>query len=91
MEREGNKWRLGVPNPALTEAASFSIRGMVCRLMDEADEESGKPMIMLGHGDPSKSPCYRTSLIAEEAIASAVRSAQFNGYAPTSGVPPARW
>ncbi|KAA8526347.1 hypothetical protein F0562_008450 [Nyssa sinensis] len=35
-------------------------------------------------------PCFRTTHIAEEAIADALRSAKFNCYAPTVGILPAR-
>lgn len=43
-------------------------------------------MVMMGHGDPSAFPCFRTSPIAEDAIESAVKSARYNGYAPNAGM-----
>ncbi|KAK7852432.1 s-alkyl-thiohydroximate lyase sur1 [Quercus suber] len=47
--------------------------------------------VPLGHGDPSPFPCFRTAVLAEDAIVDAVRSAKFNSYPPTMvGLLPAR-
>ncbi|CAK9160819.1 unnamed protein product [Ilex paraguariensis] len=49
-----------------------------------------QPSRPLGHGYPSAFQCFRTASVAEDAVADAVRSAKFNGYAPTVGILPAR-
>ncbi|PSS16423.1 Tyrosine aminotransferase [Actinidia chinensis var. chinensis] len=83
------KWRFR-GNEVLNTASAITIRGVLNEVMDNIEESGPRPIIPLGHGDPSAFPCFRTAQIAEEAIVDAVRSAQFNGYASTVGIPPAR-
>lgn len=71
-------------------ASKISIRGILMMIMENLNEADTRPTIPLGHGDPSAFPCFRTTPVAEDAIADAVRSAKFNCYAPTVGLLPAR-
>ncbi|KAK9092676.1 hypothetical protein Syun_027587 [Stephania yunnanensis] len=49
-----------------------------------------RPFIQLGHGDPSAFPSFRTARINEDAIVDAVKSRNFNSYAPALGLLPTR-
>ncbi|RVW46778.1 Tyrosine aminotransferase [Vitis vinifera] len=87
----GSKKRWGFQgNQELNMAAAVTIRGVLGKVMSNLSEEDNRPVIPLGHGDPSAFPCFRTTPVAEDAIADAVRSAKFNSYAPTVGLLPAR-
>lgn len=77
-------------NEALTKASATSIRTVLMNTMGKIDPRDPRPTIPLGHGDPSAFPCFRTTPVAEDAIADAVRSAKFNGYSLQVGIPPAR-
>ncbi|KAK1301745.1 S-alkyl-thiohydroximate lyase SUR1 [Acorus calamus] len=82
------EWRFGVTDDLLS-SSRVSIRGVLTKVMGNLPGEGGaaaKP-IPLGHGDPSVFPCFRTTTDAEDAIVSAVRSAKFNCYGPTSICP----
>ncbi|CAL5403729.1 unnamed protein product [Camellia sinensis] len=74
----------------VNKASAISIRSVLNEVMQNMDEEDLRPTIPLGHGDPSAFPSFRTTPIAEDAISDALRSAKFNGYAPTVGILPAR-
>ncbi|KAI3515480.1 hypothetical protein L1887_14376 [Cichorium endivia] len=79
------------PNHEVHAAASFTMRNILESIMGNIDEtQTGKPMIHLGHGDPSVYPCFRTSPVVEDALMDAIRSAKFNGYADGAGIDPAR-
>ena len=87
----GSKKRWGFQgNQELNMAAAVTIRGVLGKVLSNLSEEDNRPVIPLGHGDPSAFPCFRTTPVAEDAIADAVRSAKFNSYAPTVGLLPAR-
>ncbi|KAF7141852.1 hypothetical protein RHSIM_Rhsim06G0138800 [Rhododendron simsii] len=77
-------------NEVLSTASAITIRGVLNEVMGNINESDPRPVIPLGHGDPSASPCFRTTQIADDAIADALHSAKFNGYAPTVGVLQAR-
>ncbi|XP_010272356.1 PREDICTED: probable aminotransferase TAT2 [Nelumbo nucifera] len=77
-------------NQDLTTSTGITIRGLLQMLDVALDAGDPRPMIRLGHGDPSLFPCFRTSQIAEDAIVEAVRSAKFNHYPPFVGMLPAR-
>ncbi|CAH1424123.1 unnamed protein product [Lactuca virosa] len=77
-------------NPELHAASEITIRGVLTMLLSKLNQSDTRPVIPLGHGDPSAFPCFRTSPIAEDAIADAIRSAKFNGYSSTVGIAPAR-
>lgn len=87
----GSKKRWGFQgNQNLNKAATVTIREVLRTVQSNLSEEEKRPVIPLGHGDPSAFPCFRTTPVAEDAIADAVRSAKFNSYAPNVGLLPAR-
>ncbi|KAJ3692311.1 hypothetical protein LUZ60_012661 [Juncus effusus] len=87
---EENHWRFG-ENKALAGAGGISIRGVLNKIFACVDAHHGpKPLLPLGHGDPSVFPSFRTTLAAEDAIVDALRSGLHNNYAPTVGVNTAR-
>ncbi|KAL0285012.1 UNVERIFIED_CONTAM: putative aminotransferase TAT2 [Sesamum radiatum] len=49
-----------------------------------------KKVISLGMGDPTAYSCFYTTSAAQEAVVDALRSAKFNGYSPTVGLPQTR-
>ncbi|XP_057953145.1 nicotianamine aminotransferase 1-like [Malania oleifera] len=77
-------------NKELNRAAGVSIRSVLNMLMENLDGADSRPIVPLGHGDPSAFPCFRTTHVAEDAVVDAVRSAKYNSYAPTVGILPAR-
>ncbi|THU48350.1 hypothetical protein C4D60_Mb09t25300 [Musa balbisiana] len=83
------RWRFG-PNASLASVSSSSIRAVLDKVIANIRDDGPRPVLPLGHGDPSAFPCFRTTAVAEDAIVAAVRSANFNCYAPNVGVPPAR-
>ncbi|KAJ4958520.1 hypothetical protein NE237_025631 [Protea cynaroides] len=87
--RKKQQWHFKSKQELIT-ASDMTIRWMLNKLMGELDATDPRPMIHLGRGDPSESPCFRTTQVAEDAIVDAVRSAKFNGYAPVVGILPAR-
>ncbi|KAK6134917.1 hypothetical protein DH2020_031337 [Rehmannia glutinosa] len=92
MENGGspmNQWRFK-GNEELTQASAVTIRGVLNMLMENLNANETRPVIPLGHGDPSAFPSFRTTPFAEDAICAAVRTAKFNGYSSTVGIPPAR-
>ncbi|KAF8409204.1 hypothetical protein HHK36_005278 [Tetracentron sinense] len=89
MENGSKKWGFRA-NKELTTVSDITIRGVLIMIMNNLDAGDERPIIPLGHGDPSAFPCFRTNYIAEDAIVDAVRSAKFNSYAPTVGILPAR-
>ncbi|KAI3515477.1 hypothetical protein L1887_14373 [Cichorium endivia] len=85
-----DEWRFK-ENSEVHAAASLTMKNILESLMGNIDEVwTGKPMIHLGHGDPSVYPCFRTSPIVEDALVEAIRSAKFNCYAAGAGINPAR-
>lgn len=89
MEKGSEKWGFR-GNEELNVASATTIRGTLMKLMENLNEDDPRPTVPLGHGDPSAFPCFRTATGAEDAIVDAVRSAKYNGYAPTVGILPAR-
>lgn len=78
-------------NHDLHAAAAFTIRNILEAIMGNIDEtQTGKPMIHLGHGDPSVYPCFRTSTVVEDALIESIRSAKFNCYPAGVGIDSAR-
>ena len=72
--------------------SSMSIRGTVDEIMSHIGDKNGdeRPIISLGNGDPSVFPCFRIPRSAEDAVVASLRSAEFNGYAPHTGLTEAR-
>ncbi|KAK9076829.1 hypothetical protein SSX86_005163 [Deinandra increscens subsp. villosa] len=79
-------------NEEVDAAATLTIRNILEAIKRNIDDEktSGKPMIHLGHGDPSVYPCFRASTSVEDALVESVRSANFNSYPAGVGIEPAR-
>ncbi|PHT76686.1 Tyrosine aminotransferase [Capsicum annuum] len=77
-------------NKKLVSASGLTVRSVLNKLMSCVDPADTRPVIPLGHGDPSSFPCFRTTPIAEDAISDALHSATFNGYPSTVGILPAR-
>lgn len=89
MENGGARWRFE-GNERLTLAGAVTVRGVLNAVMANLDGNDTRPVIPLGHGDPSAFPSFRTSAFAEDAVCAAVRAAKFNGYSSTVGIPAAR-
>ncbi|OMO91849.1 Aminotransferase, class I/classII [Corchorus olitorius] len=89
MEKESKKWGFQ-GKKELNAAAAITVRGVLNMLTANLNKEDSRPMVPLGHGDPSRFPSFRTSPAAEDAIIHALRSANYNSYAPTVGILPAR-
>ncbi|CAI8606953.1 unnamed protein product [Vicia faba] len=70
--------------------STITIKGILSLLMESLDENNSKRVISLGMGDPTLSTCFPNTKVAEEAVADALHSAKFHGYAPTPGLLQAR-
>ncbi|GJN04633.1 hypothetical protein PR202_ga22197 [Eleusine coracana subsp. coracana] len=69
--------------------------GPVCALGVEQGqgrmvEDGARPVVPMGHGDPSAFPCFRTAPEAVDAAAEALRSGNYNSYSSCVGLEPAR-
>ncbi|KAL8461220.1 hypothetical protein ACS0TY_032621 [Phlomoides rotata] len=91
MENGGSpkEWRFG-GNKGLTHASAVTVRGVINKLMEKLNADDTRPVIPLAQGDPSAFPSFRTTTFAEDAVCAAVRSANFNGYSSTVGIPSGR-
>ncbi|WVZ51252.1 hypothetical protein U9M48_002412 [Paspalum notatum var. saurae] len=81
------------PNDALLSLTGLSVRGVLGRVKAGMVEDAGagaRPVVPLGHGDPSAFPCFRTAPEAVDAVAGALRSGEHNSYASCVGLEPAR-
>lgn len=74
----------------LKTASTFSIKVVLDDVKTNVNRSDKRPIIPLSHGDPSSFSCFRTTQVAEDAVVDALRSANFNGYAPKGGVLQAR-
>jgi tyrosine aminotransferase len=85
------KWNFK-PSSTLLGASSLSVRGVLTHIKGhmETGVNNPQPVIPLGHGDPSAFPCFSTTPGAVDAVADALRSGNFNSYAPCVGVFSAR-
>ncbi|GJV49574.1 tyrosine/nicotianamine aminotransferase, pyridoxal phosphate-dependent transferase [Tanacetum coccineum] len=78
-------------NHEVHAAAAITMTNILETIKGNIDEkETAKQLIQLGYGDPSTHPSFRTSTIVEDALVEAIQSAQFNCYAPSVGINPAR-
>lgn len=86
------KWSISRPSAGtpLEAAGTMSIRAVLDRVFSSVDGSGPRPVLTLGSGDPTASPCFRPPPEAEDAIVEALRSGKHNGYSPTVGVLPAR-
>nr|CAB3490020.1 unnamed protein product [Digitaria exilis] len=83
------------PNDALLGVTALSVRGVLGKVkagMAVEDDGGGarRPVVPLGHGDPSAFPCFRTVPEAVDAVAAALRSGDHNSYSTSVGLEPAR-
>jgi tyrosine aminotransferase len=81
------------PNDALRSVTSLSVRAVLGRIKAAMVEDGGageRPVIPLGHGDPSAFPCFQTAPEAVDAVAGALRSGEYNSYATGVGLEAAR-
>ncbi|KAL0399419.1 UNVERIFIED_CONTAM: putative aminotransferase TAT2 [Sesamum radiatum] len=70
---------------------NITIKGILGLLMANTDANGdAKKVISLGMGDPTAYSCFYTTSAAQEAVVDALRSAKFNGYSPTVGLPQTR-
>lgn len=89
VSKLSKKWGFKA-NEQLVKSSAVTVRGVLNLLMSNLDPNDTRPIVPLGHGDPSAFPAYRTSSDAEKAVSDSLYSAKFNGYAPTVGILPAR-
>ncbi|MDK0764192.1 hypothetical protein P5E87_15685, partial [Clostridium perfringens] len=79
------------PNDALLGLTALSVRSVLSMVKAGMDEGAdARPVIPLGHGDPSVFPCFRTAPEAVDAVANALLSGEYNSYATCVGHQPAR-
>ncbi|XP_022948047.1 tyrosine aminotransferase-like [Cucurbita moschata] len=89
MENASRKWRFQVDSEP-NKSINLSIYAVLDMIRQSLDKNDQRIVVPLGYGDPSIFPCYHTDVAAEDAIADAVRSAKFNSYSPSLGLPEAR-
>ncbi|KAL5738163.1 hypothetical protein ACOSP7_030924 [Xanthoceras sorbifolium] len=78
-------------NHGVDTASTITIKGILSLLMQNVDEKDDeKRVISLGMGDPSAHSCFSTTHVAPHAVSVALQSSNFNGYAPTPGLPQTR-
>ncbi|CAL0333742.1 unnamed protein product [Lupinus luteus] len=72
--------------------STITIKGILSLLMASVNEsnDANNRVISLGMGDPTIYTCFRTTTVADEAVADKIYSHKFNGYAPTAGLLQAR-
>ncbi|XP_071693312.1 nicotianamine aminotransferase 1-like [Rutidosis leptorrhynchoides] len=78
-------WKLR-GNRDIKTASEFSIARVIDEVKTNLNPKDERPIIPLSIGDPSIFPCFRTTQVAEDALVAALRSANFNGYAPKGGL-----
>ncbi|KAL5204621.1 hypothetical protein ABZP36_009492 [Zizania latifolia] len=84
------------PNATLLGLTALSVRGVLGRIKagmvveDCGGGGRGRPVVPMGHGDPSAFPCFRTAAVAVDAVTAALRSGEHNSYAPCVGLEPTR-
>ena len=89
-EEKSIEWRFKA-NEEVIRASAYTIKGVFYTLLKHlSDSGDDRPVISLGRGDPSASPCFRTTPVAEDAVVDALQSSEFNSYAPDFGILPAR-
>ncbi|XP_010555108.1 PREDICTED: tyrosine aminotransferase-like [Tarenaya hassleriana] len=85
---EGKAWNFRA-NKAI-DGSKLGIRTYIDILRSNIDHSDGRSVIPLSHGDPSPFPSFRTDPSAVDAVSEALRSANFNSYSSTTGLPLAR-
>ncbi|KAK9052124.1 hypothetical protein SSX86_028752 [Deinandra increscens subsp. villosa] len=77
-------------NSELQAEPETTIRGALTLLMSNLNISDDRPVIPMSVSEPSAFPCFKTTQIATDAIAEAVKSSEFTSYPPTEGILPAR-
>ncbi|XAR55539.1 Tyrosine transaminase [Bertholletia excelsa] len=83
------KWEMQ-GNGVQKAAPAITVRSVLHAIMKNLNGADERPVIHLGHGDPSGFKCFRTASVAVDAVVDAVRSAKFNCYVQAGGIGPAR-
>ncbi|KAI3457424.1 hypothetical protein Pfo_014087 [Paulownia fortunei] len=84
VQNYGGRQEIEAPN-------NITIKGILGLLMANTDaKDDSRKVISLGIGDPTAYSCFSTTSAAREAVVDALRSAKFNGYSPTVGLPQTR-
>ncbi|KQJ88215.1 nicotianamine aminotransferase A [Brachypodium distachyon] len=83
------------PNEALLRLSALSVRAVLGKvksgiMADNPTIADSRPVIPLGHGDPSAFPCFSTAPEAVSAVAAALLSGRHNSYSSGVGLEPAR-
>ncbi|CAO2814482.1 unnamed protein product [Amaranthus hypochondriacus] len=68
----------------------LTVRGALSMLNGNVNPIDKRTVIPLAHGDPSPFDSFRASADAEDSVVTALRSASFNGYPTTFGLPSTR-
>ena len=63
----------------------LTVKDALTLIRANINPDDERPVIPMGHGDPSPFPCFRTTAAAEDAVVDAIRAGAFNGYAPIQG------
>ncbi|KMS96368.1 hypothetical protein BVRB_9g225780 [Beta vulgaris subsp. vulgaris] len=88
--RFNKKYEKGDGKMSEDNKRAMTVREALGMLKGNVNPEDKRPLIPMGHGDPSPFHCFRTAPAAEDAVVAALRSATFNGYSVTHGLPSAR-
>ncbi|XP_062218893.1 nicotianamine aminotransferase 1-like [Phragmites australis] len=91
-EAAAGVWRFarGKEDALAAAGDKMSIRAVRYMISASVDKRDPRPVLPLAHGDPSVFPAYRTAAEAEDAVAAALRTGQFNCYPAGVGLPTAR-
>ncbi|CAA2957651.1 tyrosine aminotransferase-like [Olea europaea subsp. europaea] len=89
MGEESTMWNFE-GDKHLNKASACTIRSFLTTVKENLNQNDDRPVIPLGHGDPSGFPSFRTAQVAEDAVVDAVRSAKFNSYSSSLGIINAR-
>ncbi|KAL9322437.1 hypothetical protein ACSQ67_010490 [Phaseolus vulgaris] len=68
------------------KASSITVGGIYDMLLDIVNNEDNRPVVRLGRVDPTDNPLFRTTIVALDAVTTAVHSFNFNCYPPTLGL-----
>lgn len=74
----------------MEKPTNVTIKGIIGILMASLDVENKKRVISLGMGDPTAYTCFTTSDVVRDSVVQTLESQNFNGYAPTVGLPQTR-
>ncbi|XP_062104654.1 tyrosine aminotransferase-like [Humulus lupulus] len=87
-KKEWNFWADEEDEIDKKKPSIITIREVTDMLKQHLNKDDRRPVVPLGHGDPST--FFRAPAAVEDAIVDAIRSANFNCYPPAHGLPSAR-